>query len=175
MSFRTCIKCEWPKPNHTFVSSKPNICADCRRETWSVWYRKNRGHVKKYNRRRNSTIATKTQVSRRRKQKRRTDSTFREGEILSNRIQKLKRIGLTYAEYLEMLEAQNGVCAICKNPERGTRLGRTKELSVDHDHRTLAIRGLLCSACNTGLGLFRDSVEALRAAIRYLETTPGNP
>lgn len=42
-------------------------------------------------------------------------------------------------------------------------------LSVDHCHKTNATRGLLCGACNTGLGLFNDSPELLRASIQYLE------
>jgi len=42
------------------------------------------------------------------------------------------------------------------------------DLHVDHDHITGALRGLLCSACNTGLGFFRDHPELLKRAIEYL-------
>lgn len=76
-------------------------------------------------------------------------------------------IGL--AEYQRLFVEQNGVCAICQKPETDTRKGKTKWLAVDHDHETGAVRGLLCVACNTGLGKFVDSVERMTSAIAYLK------
>lgn len=52
-----------------------------------------------------------------------------------------------------------GECPICE---------RTAMLYYDHDHGTKRFRGWICTRCNTGLGYFRDDVEALRAAIGYL-------
>ena len=71
--------------------------------------------------------------------------------------------GLSEVEYRELLRAQDGRCAICRGVEKD------RCFSVDHDHATLKIRGLLCNACNPGLGLFQDSPELLRAAADYLE------
>jgi len=51
-------------------------------------------------------------------------------------------LGLTVGQYEELLEAQGGGCAICGNPPK------TRRLDVDHDHRTGAIRGLLCHVHN---------------------------
>lgn len=62
-----------------------------------------------------------------------------------------------------MLAAQGGRCAICRQ-EPGRRA-----LDVDHSHETGAVRGLLCELCNKGLGCFRDSLDALRRAVVYLE------
>jgi hypothetical protein len=76
------------------------------------------------------------------------------------------RYGLTIEEYDAIVAAQDGLCRIC----RKTPNGRWKRLAVDHDHSTGRVRGLLCHACNAGLGHFRDSVESLRAAISYLES-----
>ena len=50
-----------------------------------------------------------------------------------------------------------------------TKCGVEKPLNVDDDHASGAIRGILCSLCNSGLGFFRDNTEALTAAIAYLQ------
>lgn len=72
---------------------------------------------------------------------------------------------ITAEDYLKLLKDQNGKCAICKfKPENGDN-----RLAVDHDHGTKKVRGLLCSKCNTALGLFKDDVEILDEAISYLK------
>lgn len=74
--------------------------------------------------------------------------------------------GITLAGYDELLLKQGGVCAICGQLEKSKRKAR---LSVDHNHITGAIRGLLCAACNAGLGHFTDSPSLLRRAAGYLK------
>ena len=69
-------------------------------------------------------------------------------------------------QYDAMFERQNGVCAICKQPERSQK----QHLAVDHCHRTQRIRGLLCLSCNTTLGNVKENSDTLRAMITYLET-----
>jgi len=79
--------------------------------------------------------------------------------------------GLTAAQYAELLVRQEGLCAICHKPD-GTidrRTGKLFELSVDHDHATKKIRGLLCFRCNHGLGNFRDDADLLARASMYLK------
>lgn len=71
--------------------------------------------------------------------------------------------GLTAERYREMLAAQRDSCAICL-----TRPVRRFELVIDHNHETGEVRGLLCSACNTALGFFKDSPGRLAAALDYL-------
>jgi len=66
-------------------------------------------------------------------------------------------------EFDRLLLLQGGVCAICGETER-----KFSRLSVDHDHSDNKIRGLLCSACNSGLGRFRDKQELLIKALEYL-------
>ena len=81
----------------------------------------------------------------------------------------LKRhYGITVDRYNEMLDAQNGCCAICAKPEANEIKGKVVSLAVDHDHSTGAIRALLCSNCNRGLGLFNDDPELLDKAKSYL-------
>ena len=79
------------------------------------------------------------------------------------------KYGITLAEYMAMLDAQAGVCAICGSALRGNSWH--KRLCVDHDHATGKVRGLLCSACNTAIGRMDHNVDYLRAAIDYLERT----
>lgn len=81
---------------------------------------------------------------------------------------KLKRTyGISYQEYLTMLEAQGGCCAICGTDDTGKR----KAFAVDHCHETGNVRGLLCSNCNTGIGNLRDDIGLLERAIEYLRNT----
>ena len=72
--------------------------------------------------------------------------------------------GITLTEYDAMAENQDHVCAICGSPSKDTG----KALAVDHDHRTGAVRELLCGPCNRGLGLFEDRADLLTAAAAYL-------
>lgn len=74
----------------------------------------------------------------------------------------LKKYGITIEQYNLMLAAQNGVCAICKQPEKN------KNLSVDHNHATGKVRALLCEHCNRGLGHFKDNPILCSAAATYL-------
>ena len=76
-----------------------------------------------------------------------------------------KKYGITLADYEDMLEAQDGHCAICpKTPAEEHH----SVLHVDHNHETGEVRGLLCNSCNKGLGHLGDSTEILTSALQYL-------
>lgn len=79
-----------------------------------------------------------------------------------------KRYGITLEDYSKMHREQNGVCAICglEEPYNGY------SLAVDHCHKTHQVRGLLCSGCNRGIGLLKDSTHILQKAINYLSQQP---
>lgn len=84
-----------------------------------------------------------------------------------------KTYGITGDDYATLLEAQGGKCAIC----RARPL--SKRLAVDHDHKSGAVRGLLCagsqsSGCNFALGLFHDDPEILWRAYVYMMTPPAS-
>ncbi len=85
----------------------------------------------------------------------------------------LKRLyDLTIDQYRAMLALQKGVCALCMRPEtkKSRKHGKVRDLSVDHDHKTGVVRGLLCGECNRGLGYFRDNPDALERAAAYLRS-----
>lgn len=72
----------------------------------------------------------------------------------------LRKYGLTLDDERRMYDAQGGGCAIC---------GAREKLCVDHCHASGRVRRLLCKACNSGLGMFRDRPDLLMAAAAYLE------
>lgn len=71
---------------------------------------------------------------------------------------------ITRQQWDEILRVQNGVCASCE--------GSLEKYHIDHNHNTQLIRGILCSSCNRGIGLLKDSPRVLRRAARYLERPP---
>jgi hypothetical protein len=83
---------------------------------------------------------------------------------LQNRNKKyVSRYGITLTQYKALFKAQKGRCAIC---ESKTKL----KLAVDHCHKTLKIRALLCGNCNMGLGKFKDNIKLLFKAIQYIRS-----
>jgi len=76
------------------------------------------------------------------------------------------KYGLPLGAYDLMLKSQNGKCAICKVSRDP---GYKKCFSVDHCHKTGKIRGLLCHACNIGLGLFKENIDTFKRVVTYLE------
>lgn len=122
------------------------ICRGCVSDAGRAYYRANREHV---------LTAVKTYRDAHKEQ------------LANYRLQ--YHYGITAAKYNAMLEVQGGCCAICgKTPEENER-----KLSVDHDHATGEVRGLLCSNCNRGIGLLQDSPELCELAVLYLKTPTG--
>lgn len=78
----------------------------------------------------------------------------------------LRRLyGIDLAQYQALLARQGGRCACCGiDRDDGAR-----GFSVDHDHVTGEIRGLLCVNCNVGIGALGDDATGVRRALVYLE------
>lgn len=76
---------------------------------------------------------------------------------------------LTLEEFNLMLFQQAGVCAICHGPETliDGYTGKPRPLSVDHDHATGRVRGLLCNKCNTMLGRIETHQKWFDAILKY--------
>lgn len=72
------------------------------------------------------------------------------------------RYNMSLDEYQRMYEDQGGCCKIC---------GNTGNLVVDHKHDdTRKVRGLLCIHCNSGIGFFRENIQFMLSAIKYLSS-----
>lgn len=73
------------------------------------------------------------------------------------------RYGITLFQYERMLIQQDHLCAVCLQPDPN------KRLSIDHDHDTKRVRGLLCQRCNQGIVTVGITPEMLRRAADYME------
>lgn len=78
-----------------------------------------------------------------------------------------KEYGLSTEEFNELMDYQDGTCAICGRPPKNNKF------NVDHDHKTGKIRALLCVNCNTNLlPIVENYPDWVRAAFDYLEHPP---
>lgn len=141
---KTCTGCKQTKPLDGFFrdTRKPghlmSRCKVCKAQTWRNWKKKNPDFdSKRYWQNRDSE---------------------RERHLV-------RKYGVTFKIYMEMLAIQDGKCAICSRPQSESRM-----LDVDHDHATNEVRGLLCSTCNRLIGYAADSVPRLQAAVDYLSS-----
>lgn len=95
----------------------------------------------------------------------RVEKKRRKDAAHSTRVERV--YGLTAEQHATLLAYQQGKCYIC---QRAT--GATRRLSVDHDHQTGYVRGLLCRPCNSVLGHLRDSETAAWRLWMYLRVPP---
>lgn len=141
MQIRACSGCKKVKPFSAFDKDKTRkggvgyLCKTCRKEYQQSEAGK-RG-VKKY-------------------------QQSKKGKLVKERSRLKFLYGITLAEYDQMIETQNGVCAICGDINPGGR-----RLCVDHNHKTGEVRGLLCIKCNGWLGKFENMIYC-QAAKNYL-------
>ena len=81
-----------------------------------------------------------------------------------------KLYGLTLKEYEALVEKQDNKCAVCGVAGEDSAKGM---LHVDHCHDSGEVRGLLCSKCNTALGLLDDDIDRMNALINYARRIDG--
>lgn len=133
------------------------------KRTEKAWRDKNKDKIREYTKQQKQNNPQTSTIWRKKNKDKIKIYSFRYGTG--------KRYGITNQQYEEMFKNQEGLCKICKKPETCLS-GVTKEvqrLSIDHSHETGQIRGLLCSNCNRGLGMYKDSPDLLRKAALYLE------
>lgn len=88
------------------------------------------------------------------------EKKYRKAHIKESYLRKIKqKYNIDPQVFLNLCEKQNQRCFICN---------KECKLVVDHCHKTLQFRGLLCNLCNVGLGSFKDNIENLEKAISYL-------
>lgn len=133
-----------------------------------AYHKKNRKAITDRNRERRHSDPS--EMSRRREQNRRWEAAnpdkMRAAIPRTVARARKRQHGVTLEMYEEMLASQGRRCAICRTDSPGRRT----DWHLDHDHETKAIRGLLCSRCNLGIGLLRDDPHVVMAAATYLLT-----
>ena len=139
-----CSKCERLLPKSMFYSSKTN-----KRGVQSRCKDCNRKDKKKYYKENKEALQ---------------EYAKRNKDVERNR-RLLNEFGITLDDYYRIINDQGGGCAMCGITEE--EYGRS--LSVDHNHVTGEVRGVLCNNCNLGLGMLKDNIDILRAGLKYLE------
>lgn len=166
MDKKTCSKCGVLKPLNQFCKSKQvksgytAHCKECR---------------KIYSKASNERVRAKdpeAYLARRRQYVKAYQNNHPERVAEKDWSYRIKtRFGMTPEQYYKMLERQGGLCAGCGTIPNG------KKLAVDHDRSCCpqnkscgdCVRGLLCSNCNTALGLLKDDKEVMIRLIGYLD------
>lgn len=153
-------------------------CKLCKNEYAAIYREKNQETIKiklkKYNirtRERRQEWIRKDRLENPDKYKKYAKKTYdinREEFYLKKKARKYK---LSVQELKLMLEKCNHHCEMCgKAEKRKTGRGeRLTNLSIDHDHETNKIRGILCFKCNIGIGFFEEDIDLLQKAIDYLK------
>jgi hypothetical protein len=156
--YKNCTQCDKQFPQH---GRKATCSKDC--------YRSSRRKTKiNYDNNRWKTILSNNNLPQEVKGRLIEEEKLR--TLAKREISLRYKYGISVEQYLVMFNSQGSVCAICKKSETAldSYTGEVKNLAVDHNHETGKVRGLLCSACNRGLGYFKENIEALYSGIEYL-------
>ncbi len=178
MREKVCTKCKQVKPLGAFHKhpqgrgGRQTICKECnadpsdeekkrRREAKRRYAAKPESKKKKTEAGRLYYLQNKEEIAKthelyRLKNKKKIAKAMREYNLFRN-------FGMTVGDYDRILAKQHGCCAICRKMPRKTKL------SVDHNHETGEVRGLLCCGCNLMLGNAQENSTVLRLAAIYLE------
>lgn len=147
---KLCKTCLLLRPITQFTKNramKDNLCADC----------KTCAHIK-YHKWANANLEKLSQYAR-------DFRTRNPGYDKRTRSKRSYMYDITQEELDILLTEQKGMCAICGGPPNQGK----SMLSIDHDHKTKKVRGLLCNNCNVALGFFNDDSTLLHKAADYLD------
>lgn len=74
--------------------------------------------------------------------------------------------GISLDDKQKMINSQGNKCYICKKSFKNLS---TKEIHVDHDHKSGKVRKILCHRCNRILGFAEENKNIFKQMILYLE------
>lgn len=155
MRSNTCADCGGLFVTEKSTGKLPQRCPECRAEHKKETDRAKTARWRAADPERQRTYDREYQA------RRRLEPEFRQRR---NEFEMVRKYGLTMADFDALLASQGGVCAICK----GSRSGPGVRFHVDHCHKSSKVRGLLCSRCNTAIGLLQDDPLIAESAAAYL-------
>ena len=180
---KKCTKCGKVLPVDDFrvrsgrSGTRQSLCRRCESKASCEYVKihraeitnKRREYQKQYKKDHKKHLNGIARKSRRKNPQRHKDygTKFRDSDFGRNSYLK-RRYGITLEEFDNMKDNQDGKCAICGSIS-GKINKKNDRLTVDHDHSTGEVRGILCHKCNFGLGHFDDDIERLAMAIAYLK------
>jgi len=80
-----------------------------------------------------------------------------------------KRHGISFEDFMAIYNSQEGKCACCGTAININSNKYSERACLDHNHKTGAIRGVLCSTCNLAAGNVKDSSERAEKLSAYLK------
>ena len=166
---KVCTKCgkELPATLEYFYKVKDGLntrCKSCIKKYKRKWYEKNEEKVLR-KRKENYFSNHDDSLKKSRAYRENNKSLLRVRELETN-------YGVEEIEIVSLMDSQRGCCAICGNSLVSPY--SKKSFSVDHDHNTGRVRGLLCFPCNTSLGSLKESIDILESMIRYIKRESGD-
>lgn len=160
-----CPKCKEDVPVEAYTPSKQgkrgSYCRECAKKSANESFYRNHDHALR---------TRQAWYQRNKDSNRETVRRWREANPRKHRANRLRDSGynITIDEYEAMQARQAGHCAVCGRIPSYQHKGKQARLHVDHNHITGKVRGLLCSPCNTALGLLGDDKETLTKMLEYL-------
>jgi hypothetical protein len=175
---KTCPCCGVDLPTENFgklALSKDGLrseCKECRNNKESLASAKNVDRVNRWRNKNPEKLKEQRDTWNRSSGRKEAQKAYADRNKKRSREKHIRnKYGLTMEQYDVILLSQQGVCAICGEPETALDSGgNVRNLAIDHNHETGKIRGLLCNRCNYVLGFSKDSVDILNSMIKYLET-----
>jgi hypothetical protein len=188
---KRCSLCKQTKPldqfnrNHHTRDGRHSHCQLCARARVSAWQKKKLAedpeHIHSRNRRWLDQVRDgKTNRQRMREwhhaQRKQDRIANPEKWAAIDRKKIFRKFGITAEQYDTLVLLQNNRCAICKtnDPGHNGKGRRNGTWSIDHDHQTTKVRGLLCHTCNFALHKFDGDIEWGQKAIAYLQSPPAH-
>jgi hypothetical protein len=155
---KACSNCGFQKAPEAFYrrgTGRQNKCIECSKVAAKDWYAANPDYRREKAR-----------------EWRAENPDYVRGYRKDNRrriylVESARKYGITTEQFDEMWASQNGSCATCRKLFDWS-IKQTKP-HIDHCHTTGRVRGLLCNACNSVLGIVNENADVLSALIGYLE------
>lgn len=155
-----------PKCGESMSNRGPKLCRICNAESRRIPEKIKKENQKKYKSEYFQKNKEKIYQKRKEREFNYTEEERKERKRKKDNSIFKSRYGISVEEIDAIYIIQKGRCYLCNSPFYGDDGLR---MTVDHHHDSGKFRSLLCHKCNSALGLFKENIETLKNAIKYLE------